>query len=69
MTEVPVAPEVQDPLESFGAKPRSVGSRQPKQEAYLTVDALKKLMSTMTDTIIQQVTEQVKKVMEAASST
>jgi len=32
------------------------------------MDVLKKLMSIITNTIIQQVTEQVKKVMEAANS-
>lgn len=32
------------------------------------MDALKKLMSTMSNTIMQQVSEQVKKVVEAASS-
>ena len=39
----------------------------PKWEAYFTVDAFKNLMSTMTDTILQQVTGQVKEAMEAAN--
>jgi len=30
-----------------------LGKRLPEQEAYVTVDALKNLMTTMTDTILQ----------------
>ena len=65
-TETSVHPEVQDALESSKASPHLVRPRQPEREAYVTVDALKNLMS-MTDTIMQQVTEQVKKAMEVAS--
>ncbi|KAJ8427241.1 hypothetical protein Cgig2_016933 [Carnegiea gigantea] len=36
--------------------------------AYVTVDTLKNFMSTMTDTLMQQVSKQVKKSVEAASS-
>jgi len=68
MTEDPVPPELQDASKSSQSNPRSVGQRPPKREAYVTVNALKNLMSTMTDTILQQVTEQVKKTMEAVIS-
>jgi len=44
-----------------------VGMCQPEWETYVTVNALKNFMSTMTDTIMQQVSEQVKKAMEAAT--
>ena len=57
MTEVLVSPEVQDASESFRANPCSVKRRPPEQEAYVTEDALQNLMSDMTDTILQQVTE------------
>ncbi|KAJ8430349.1 hypothetical protein Cgig2_021626 [Carnegiea gigantea] len=40
----------------------------PKREAHVTVDTLKNLMSTMTGTVLQQVTEQVKKTMKAGNS-
>ncbi|KAJ8433840.1 hypothetical protein Cgig2_028157 [Carnegiea gigantea] len=53
-----------DPIEPH---PRSVGSRQPEREAYITVDALKNLMSTMTNTIMRQVTKQVKKAVKAVN--
>jgi len=63
----PSTPEVQDASEGSWANPHSVRPRQPKWEAYVTVDTLKNLMSTITVTIMQQVTEQVKKAMEARS--
>ena len=43
--------------------------RPPEREAYITLDKLKNLMSTMTDTILQQVIEQVKKTIEVVNST
>ena len=63
-----VSPKVQDISESSQANPRFDGQCPPEQEAYVTVDVLKNLMSTMTDTILQQLTEQVKKTMEVVNS-
>ncbi|KAJ8438472.1 hypothetical protein Cgig2_008959 [Carnegiea gigantea] len=54
--------------EPITAWTKLVKLRQPEREGYVTVDALKNLMSTITDTIMQQMTKQVKKAMEAASS-
>jgi len=68
-TEASIPPEAQDASENSKANPRSVGPHQLEQEAYVTVDAFKNFMSTMTDTIMQPVTEQLKKAMEFASST
>jgi len=39
-----------------------------QREAYVTVDALKNFMSVMTDTITRQVSEHVRRAMEAANS-
>ncbi|KAJ8432819.1 hypothetical protein Cgig2_026149 [Carnegiea gigantea] len=44
-------------------KPRSPSQRPPEREAFVTVDALKNFMSTMTDTIMHQ----VQKAIEAAN--
>ncbi|KAJ8432837.1 hypothetical protein Cgig2_017050 [Carnegiea gigantea] len=68
VTDAPVAPEVEDAPESLRANPCSVIQRPPEQKADVTVDALKNFITTMTDTILQQVTEQVKKTMEIVSS-
>ncbi|KAJ8450745.1 hypothetical protein Cgig2_021217 [Carnegiea gigantea] len=68
MTDAPVASKVQDALESSWANPRSVRQRLPEREAYVTVHALKNFMTTMTDTILQHLTEQVKKTIEVVSS-
>mgnify|MGYP001147376969 CR=1 FL=1 len=57
MTDVPTAPEVKDASESPRVNPYSMGQCPPKQEAYVTVDTLKNFMTTITDTIIHQVTE------------
>ncbi|KAJ8423201.1 LOW QUALITY PROTEIN: hypothetical protein Cgig2_015224 [Carnegiea gigantea] len=46
------------------AVPSNHGVYALSPEAYVTVDALKNFMSTMTDVIMQQVSEQVKKAME-----
>ena len=51
-TDALVAAEVQDASESSRANPRSVGQWPPEREAYITVDALKNFMTTMTDTIL-----------------
>ncbi|KAJ8433088.1 LOW QUALITY PROTEIN: hypothetical protein Cgig2_014136 [Carnegiea gigantea] len=55
--------------ESSRASPRAARTSPPKREAYVTVDALKSLMSTMADAITRQVTEQVKRAIEVAGST
>ena len=68
MTEVLVPPKVQDASESSRANLRSVEQRPLEREAYPTMDVLKTLMSTMTDTILQQITEQVKQTMETVNS-
>ena len=60
--------EVQDASESSWANPRSASPPLPEREAYVTVDALKNFMSTMTDTITRQVSEQVKRVVDVAKS-
>jgi len=52
MADDPVAPEVQDASESSRANPHSVGQRPPQREVYVTTDALKNFMTTMTDTIL-----------------
>jgi len=46
-----------DASESSRADPRPLDQHPARQEAYVTVDALKNLMSTMTDVIMQQVSE------------
>ena len=46
-------PEVQDASESLWANPQSASLPLPEREAYVTVDALKNFMSTMTDTNTQ----------------
>jgi len=65
-TEAKALPEAQDASESSRANSRLIDQRPSEREAYVTVDALKNSMSTMTNTIVQQVSEQVEKAMEAA---
>ena len=55
-------------MESSQVDPSPVVQPPVRQEAYITVDALKNFMSTMTVTIMQQVCEQVKKAVEAVST-
>ena len=57
---------VEDASESSRTSPRAVRTSPPEREAYVTMDTLKSLMSTMVDTITLQVAEQVKKAMEVA---
>ena len=57
-------PTVEDASENSRASPRSERALQQEPQAYVTVDALKGLMSTMVDTITQQVTEQVKRALD-----
>ncbi|KAJ8440228.1 hypothetical protein Cgig2_023993 [Carnegiea gigantea] len=54
------------PRKALGRTPIQLISPLVRQEVYVTVDALKNFMSTMTDAIKQQVSEQVKKAAEAA---
>ena len=68
-TEALATLEAEDTSESSQDDPRLVGPPPAGREAYVTVDALKNFMSTMTDTIMQQVSEQVKKAVEAVRST
>ena len=68
VTEVPAPPEAADASESSRADPRRVDQPLARQETYVKVDALKKFMSNMTGATMQQVLEQVKKAVEAASS-
>jgi len=68
MNDVPAAPKVDDASESSQHSP-STWQRPPEWEAYIIVDVLKNFMATMTDTILQQVIEKVKKsTMESVSS-
>lgn len=48
--------------------PKLIHIRPIEREAYVTVDALKNFMSTRTDTLMQQISQQVKKAVEAVSS-
>jgi len=66
--EVPAPPKAEDASESSREDPRSIGQYPAGREAYVMVDALKNFMSTMTNTLMQQVLEYVKKAVEAASS-
>ncbi|KAJ8434637.1 hypothetical protein Cgig2_032915 [Carnegiea gigantea] len=59
---------VEDASESSRASPRAARASPPECEAYVTVDTLKSLMSTMADAITRQVSEQVKRAMEVAGS-
>jgi len=68
ITEAPIPPKAMDASESSRADPGLVDQPSVRSEAYVTVDALKNFMLTMTDVIMQQVSEQVKKAMEVASS-
>ena len=68
MTEILIPPEVSDASESSWENPHFVRQHPPEREAYITVDTLENLMSIMIDTILQQVTEQVKKTMEVVNS-
>jgi len=63
-----VPPVVQDASKSSRTRPGATGMSPPEHEAYVTVDALKSLMPTMADTITRQVSEQIRRAMEAASS-
>jgi len=67
VVEAPAPHEVVDVSESSRAYLDPVDQPSVRQEAYVTVDALKNFMSTMTDTTTRQVSEQVKKAVEAAS--
>lgn len=67
VTDAPMAPEVEDASESSRPNPCSISQQPPEQKVYVTVDALKNFITTMIDTILQQVTEQVKKTMEIVS--
>ena len=60
-----MAPEVQDTLESSTANPGLVDQWPPEQEAYVIVDVLKNFMTTINETILQQLHQQVKKTTEA----
>lgn len=68
VTEASIPPEVVDASKISQADPGPVDRPPVRPEAYVTVDALKNFVSTLTDVIMQQASEQVKKVMEAASS-
>ena len=57
-------PTVEDASESSRAGPRPVGALQREPPAYVMVDALQGLMSTMADAITRQVTEQVQRALE-----
>ena len=61
-------PEVQDASESSQENPRSASLHSPEGKAYVTVDTLKTFMSVMTETITQQVSELVKRAIEATNS-
>ena len=54
-------PTAEDASESSRAGPRAGGALQQEPPAYVTVDALRGLMSTMADAITRQVTEQVQR--------
>jgi len=60
---------VEDASESSPASPRAPWMSSPERDAYVTVDALKSLMSAMADAITRQVSEQVKRAMEVKGST
>jgi len=68
VVNAPAPPEVQDASESSWANPRSASPRLLERKAYVMVDALKKSISTMTDTIMRQVLEHVQRAMEAANA-
>ena len=53
VTEVPAPPEAADASESSRADLLPVDQCLDRREAYVTVDALKNFMSTMTEAIIQ----------------
>jgi len=67
ITNISAAAEAQHTSESSRADPRSIGQRL-EYEAYVMLDALKNFMTIMTDTILQQVTEQVRTTMEVVNS-
>ena len=54
-------PTAEDASESSRAGPRPVGALQREPPAYVTVDALQGLMSTIAEAITGQVTEQVQR--------
>lgn len=68
MTDTSATPEVRDASESSRENQCLVGQRPPELEAYVMVETLKNFMTTMTDTILQQVTKQVKKTVEVMNS-
>ena len=68
MTDTSTTPKVQDASVSLWENHCSIGQCPPELEAYVTVDILKNFMTTTTDIILQQVTKQVKKTMEAMNS-
>ena len=62
-------PMVEDASENSWASPRAAQTSFPEREAYVMVDTLMSLMSTMADAIMRQVTEQVKRAVEVAGLT
>ena len=66
--EVLAARMVEDVLESSQMNLRSVGQCPLEREAYFRVDAFKNFMTSMTNNILRQVTEQVKRAMEAVNA-
>ena len=61
-------PMVEEACESSRASPWAGRAPPQEREAYVTVDALKGIMSTMVDTIRRQVTEQVRRAPEVAGT-
>ena len=59
-------PIVEDASESSRASPRVARTSPQEREAYVTVDTLKSLKSTIVGTITHQVSEQVKRAMVVA---
>jgi len=57
ITEASIPPEAMDASESSRVDPRQVVQPPARQEAFVMVDALKNFMFTMTDVIMQQVSE------------
>jgi len=69
VVDISAPPMVEDASESSRESPRAARASPPKREAYVMVNALKSLISTMADAITRQVSEQVKRAMEVAGST
>jgi len=57
IVEAPVPHEAVDALKSSHAYPDLIDQPPTKQEAYVTMDALKNFMSSMTGAITQQVSK------------